>query len=66
MEDWGDATFQSRFRMTEEAVNELCGMIKHHFPEQKKMVRKRIPVMDKLLITLRYNAGGCYQKTAGD
>lgn len=66
MADFGDRAFKSRYRMSKDSMLALLAMITDKLQEPKKTGRPPIPALTKLLITIRFLAEGCFQKTVGD
>ena len=66
MAEYGERLFRNRYRMSKQAVIELLAIIQPKLLAAKRTGRKQIPPVIKLLITLRFLAERCFQKTAAD
>lgn len=66
MEDFNDEHFRRRFRLTKESVQYLHSLIGNQLEPKTTRPGTSLSALDKILITLRYYATGCYHLVSAD
>lgn len=66
MRDYSDDQFRCRFRLTKESVVYLNSLIREHLEPKTTRNQFTLSAIDKILITLRYYATGCFRIVTAD